>query len=70
MSFNHPSIVPVRHFFEEHGTAYIVMEYLEGQTLYALYEAEGTLSEDPSLPTSLRQRLPPELVDGGGGENR
>ena len=58
MRFNHPSIVPVRHFFEEHGTAYIVMEYLEGQTLHALYEAEGTLSED-----RLRA-LPASILDG------
>ena len=41
-----PSIVRVLQFFEGHGTAYMVMEYIEGQTLHALLEAEGTLSED------------------------
>ena len=40
------SIVQVRQFFEAHGTAYIVMERLNGQTLYAEYESEGTLGED------------------------
>lgn len=44
--FRHPSIVRVHKLFEDHGTAYIVMEYIEGQTLSALYEAEKTLSED------------------------
>ena len=55
--FNHPSIVRVLRFFEGRGTAYIVMEYLEGQTLYALYQKETTLSED-----RLRTLLTPILA--------
>ena len=43
--FDHPGIVRVRRFFEAHGTAYIVMEHLEGQTLYALYKSKKVLSE-------------------------
>lgn len=40
-------IVQVRQFIpEHHGTACIVMEYLEGHTLHDLYELEGTLSEE------------------------
>lgn len=31
--FNHPSIVRVHHIFEANDTAYLVLEYLEGQTL-------------------------------------
>ena len=43
--FDHPGIVRVQQFFEAHGTAYIVMEYLEGQTLGALYEDRKVLDE-------------------------
>jgi hypothetical protein len=31
--FNHPSLVKVYRFWEENGTAYMVMPYLQGQTL-------------------------------------
>ena len=55
--FSHPSIVQVRQFFEDYGTAYIVMEYIDGQTLHALYAEEGTLSED-----RLRALLAPILA--------
>jgi len=30
---DHPHIVRVRHFFEQHGTGYMVMDYYEGQSL-------------------------------------
>ena len=41
--FNHPNIVRVHQFFEAHNTAYIVMEYVEGETLSSLLERKGTL---------------------------
>ncbi len=43
--FHHPNIVRVHHFFEAHSTAYIVMEYVEGETLSAFLERKGTLKE-------------------------
>ena len=43
--FNHPNLVQVYRFFEANGTAYIVMEYIEGETLSDLLKREGTLDE-------------------------
>ncbi len=39
--FSHPAIVRVFEVFEEHGTAYLVMELLEGRTLSALLRGRG-----------------------------
>ena len=43
--FDHRHIIKVYRFFEAHGTAYIVMEYAEGETLSAHLERKGSLSE-------------------------
>ena len=43
--FDHRHIIKVHRFFEAHGTAYIVMEYAEGETLAALLERKWTLKE-------------------------
>ncbi len=43
--FDHRHIIKVYRFFEAHGTAYIVMEYAEGETLSAFLTRKGTLSE-------------------------
>lgn len=42
----HPSIVKVYEWFEQNDTAYIVMEFIQGRSLYQIFEAEGVLSED------------------------
>ena len=42
----HPNIVRVHHFFEAHSTAYIAMDYVEGEDLSAYLTRKGTLSED------------------------
>ena len=43
--FQHPNIVPVHHFFEANNTAYIVMEYVEGETLKDFLKRNGVLTE-------------------------
>ena len=59
---NLPGIVGVRDFFEENGTAYIVMEYVDGTTLKSYVAKKGgKMSPDEFLPvirpvmTSLQQ---------------
>ena len=43
--FQHPGIVRIHHFFEAHRTAYIAMEYVEGESLSAHLGRKGTLGE-------------------------
>lgn len=43
--FKHDNIVKVHRSFSELGTAYIVMEYAEGETLSSMLDQKGTLSE-------------------------
>ena len=45
-SLNSPYIVAVHDVFQENGTVYIVMEYLEGQTLQAEIDRLGQLAPD------------------------
>ena len=43
--FEHPNIVRVHTVFEDNNTAYMVMAYEQGQSLKALLNQQGTLSE-------------------------
>lgn len=43
---NEPGIVKVFDSFEENMTAYIIMEYLQGETLTSYLDREGTVKED------------------------
>ena len=44
--FRHPNVVRVHRYVEAHGTAYIVMEYVEGESLAAILESRGRLPSD------------------------
>lgn len=56
---NHPNLVKVHEFFEENGTAYYVMDYIEGESLRTKLNREGVLSE--SLVLKYLQQLLPAL---------
>lgn len=56
--FQHPNIISVLRFFEDNGTAYIVMNYLDGESLVERLAREGSLDE----ATTLSILLP--LMDG------
>lgn len=47
--FNHPHIADVYAVFEENATAYMVMEFVRGQTLTQLVEKRGALPETQAL---------------------
>lgn len=47
--FNHPNIVRVTDVFEENGTAYYVMDYVEGMSLQDMLKRNGAMSEAKAL---------------------
>ena len=58
LSLRHPNIVPSLNYFEGNGTAYLVMEYQEGQTLSQVTAGATALEE-----SEVREFLEP-LLDG------
>jgi serine/threonine protein kinase len=46
---NHPNIVSVSDIFEENGTAYYVMDYIDGESLSDIVNKEGPLPERRAL---------------------
>lgn len=56
-NLNHPNLVKVHEFFEENGTDYYVMDYIEGESLRTKLNREGVLSENLVLKF-LQQLLP------------
>ncbi len=47
--FKHPNIVRVLRFLEEHNTAYMVMDYEEGESLAASLRKRGGFLDEPTL---------------------
>ena len=48
-SFDNSNIIRIHDVFEENGTAYYVMEYLEGKSLKAIVDEQGALPEDVAV---------------------
>ena len=48
--FSHPNVVKVTDVFEENGTAYYVMEYIDGMSLQDIVMKYGSLTEDSLMP--------------------
>lgn len=48
--FKHPAIVRVLSVFEENNTAYMVMEYEQGESLQQVLDRRKTLSEEELIP--------------------
>ena len=64
--FNHPGIVKVFDVFEENGTAYLVMEFLRGQTLGKRLEGVGKLGAGEVQAIALKLADALEAVHGAG----
>ena len=52
-----PNVVPVRHFGEEDGLLYLVMDLCEGESLRDLLDREGRLPADRAVPIALQVLL-------------
>ena len=65
--FDHPSLIKVYRFWEENGTAYMVMPYYEGPTLKAALAELGHVPSETELRTWLKPILNAVtlLHDGG-----
>ncbi len=48
-TLRHPGIVRVHDVFEENGTAYFVMDFIEGRSLEAMLKLNGALKEENAL---------------------
>lgn len=58
-NLNHPNLVKVHEFFEENGTAYYVMDYIDGESLRTKLNRDGFFSE--KLVLKYMQQLLPAL---------
>jgi len=55
--FRHPNIIAVRQFLRANGTAYLIMDYCEGESL------DQRLTRDTTLPPDCVEALLPPLLD-------
>jgi hypothetical protein len=64
--FDHPNVVRVLSVFEQHGTAYMVMRFEEGENLGALLDRRRTLPEAELMRILMPVLDGLELVHGAG----
>ncbi len=64
--FAHPNIVDVYTVFEENNSAYMVMEYLKGQSLMQWVQQRGALAENEAIGTIRQVGAALEAVHGQG----
>ena len=57
-AFDHPNLNKVKRFLEANGTAYLVLEYVEGRTLSEVLREQGT------LPAPVLERLLADVLSG------
>ena len=60
-NLSHPNLVKVHELFEENGTAYFVMDFIDGESLRSKLNREGRLSERLVLNTCNSYSLPSKL---------
>ena len=48
-TLNHANIIPIHDVFEENGTAYYVMDYIEGESLSDIVKRRGALTESDAV---------------------
>ena len=61
---NHPNIVRIFDIFEENGTAYYVMEYIEGESLGEMVKRRGAIAEATATRYILKAAEALEYIHG------
>ena len=58
---NHPNIVKIYDLFEDNGTYYYVMDYIDGESLSDRLSAHGLMSESEAIDVQRRSWMPCKL---------
>lgn len=64
--FNHPGIVKVYALFEENGSAYLVMEFLQGESLSQGLQRRGAMNQEQALEVARQVGESLQIVHSGG----
>ena len=64
--FNHPGIVKVYALFEENSSAYLVMEFLQGESLFQGLQRRGAMNQTQALEVARQVGEALQIVHMGG----